>query len=129
MPTIRCGDRIVRAGIFSMVLLATACASTRGPIVDKQGVNEAQYQQDLAACQQYADQVRVGGKALAGAAGGAAVGAALGEIFESGRGGGARRGASGGAVVGGAKGAASGVQERNEVVKNCLRGRGYSVLN
>ena len=34
-----------------------------------------------------------------------------------------------GAVLGGAQSARMGVQERDEVVTRCLRGRGYRVLN
>ena len=41
----------------------------------------------------------------------------------------AARGAGVGAVSGGAKGASQGEQDEVRVVKNCLRGRGYRVLN
>ena len=41
----------------------------------------------------------------------------------------AERAAGVGGVIGGAKGAGSGLRERDRVVKNCLRGRGYRVLN
>jgi uncharacterized protein YcfJ len=34
-----------------------------------------------------------------------------------------------GGAVGGAEGAGSGLRERDRVVKNCLAGRGYPVLN
>ena len=115
---------LATAGIASVLL--AGCAS-RGPIVDTQGVNAAQYQQDLAQCEQYADQVGVGRSAAGGALGGAAIGALIGSIF--GNSDTAKRTGGAGAVVGGAKGAAKGAQEKDQVVKNCLRGRGYRVLN
>jgi hypothetical protein len=34
-----------------------------------------------------------------------------------------------GAIIGGAKGVGKGVHERRTVVRNCLRNRGYAVLN
>ena len=107
-----------------------SCASTPGkPIVDMKGVNPYQYEEDLAECSTYADEVEVAGKAVGGAAAGAAVGVAIGAIWDGYRGNSPERGAATGAVLGGAGGTASGVSERSRVVKNCLRGRGYRVLN
>ena len=59
-------------------------------VVDKQGIDEAQYQQDLSDCRAIADEVSTGRDA--GKAGDAE-------------------------------------QEKSQVVKNCMRGRGYRVLN
>jgi hypothetical protein len=98
-------------------------------IVDMKGVNAYQYEQDLAECADYADEVNVASKTAGGAAAGAAVGAAVGVIWDGYRGNSPERGAATGAVVGGAGGAGSGLNERSQVVKNCLRGRGYRVLN
>jgi outer membrane lipoprotein SlyB len=113
--------------IILMVLIASGCASRRGPVVDMKGVDQAKYEADLADCQKYADQVMgAGGGAVAGAAVGAGVGYAVG------RGVGVRDPSAvgrGGAVVGGAKGAAGGAKNRQGVVSKCLAGRGYSVLN
>jgi len=110
--------------------LITGCAG-RGPaggvIVDTKGVDPYQYQTDLAECEAYADQVRVGEKAVTGAAAGAVVGGLVGAaVGDSDT---AKRSAGAGAVVGGAKGTYHGVDERQQVVRNCLRNRGYSVLN
>jgi len=52
------------------------------------------------------------------------VGAAIGAITGS-----AGRGAGIGAVTGGAESARISERERANVVSNCLRGRGYRVLN
>ena len=108
-------------------LLLSACASTDRVIVDKQNVDEAQYQRDLADCQATADQVGTGRDAAEGAVGGALIGGVLGAIF--GNSGTAGRMAGGGAVVGGASKAGGAQQEKQQVLKNCMRGRGYRVLN
>lgn len=118
------------ATLFVVFTGLTGCATTdeiNKPIVDMKGVNRQQYQSDLSDCSQYANQVATGAKAGAGAVGGAVVGGALGAVF--GGGSGAGEGAAAGAVVGGARGVGKGVQERSSVIKNCLRNRGYSVLN
>lgn len=115
---------------LSLVVLAAlalgACAS-RGPIVDTQNTDMARYEQDLAQCRAYAGQVNTGTEAGKGAVGGAAVGAVLGAIV--GNSSTAARGAGVGGVLGGARGASRGAGEKDAVVKNCLRGRGYRVLN
>ncbi len=108
-------------------LLAAGCANK--PIVDMKGVNRAQYDQDLTECRQYQDEVAVGQKAIGGAAAGAAVGAAIGVIWDGHDGHNVGRDAGTGAVLGGAGGAAAGANEKDQVLKNCLRGRGYRVLN
>ena len=87
-------------------------------VVDKQGIDEAQYQQDLSDCRAVAAE---------GAAGGAIIGGILGAIF--GNSGTAGRMAGGGAVIGAAGKAGDAEQEKSQVVKNCMRGRGYRVLN
>ncbi|WP_232802423.1 glycine zipper family protein [Alloalcanivorax mobilis] len=108
-------------------LLLSACASTDRVIVDQKGVDPAQYQQDLNECQQVADQVGTGRDATEGAVGGAVIGGLLGAIF--GNSSTAGMGAGAGAVVGGAGKAGDAQQEKKQVLKNCMRGRGYRVLN
>jgi outer membrane lipoprotein SlyB len=113
----------------TLIVLLTGCAgrAARGPIVDMKGVDPAQYRIDLMECQQYADEVAVGGRAAGGAAVGAAVGGLIGAaVGDSGT---AKRSAGAGAVVGGARGTGDALQERQAVVRNCLRNRGYAVLN
>ena len=117
-------------GLIITLISLTACAGNGNPggaIVDMQGVDPYQYRVDAEECEAYADQVQVGQKVLVGAAAGAAVGGVLGAIFEDGDA--VQRGAGGGAVIGGAKGAGEGIHERRRVVRNCLRNRGYAVLN
>jgi hypothetical protein len=107
------------------LLSLAACSGATGPIIDTKGVNMARYDQDLAECETYAQQVSTGTAVGKGAAGGAAVGAAIGAIAGSSAG----KGAGIGAVTGGAESARISDRERSEVVRNCLRGRGYRVLN
>ncbi len=112
----------------------SACSSTAQPIVDTKGVNSTQYNQDNYECQQYANQVSPVGDAAVGAVGGAATGAALGAITGALVGGvGVGEGAAFGAATGGALGlgggAVTGVQNQRQVYRNCMAGRGYSVLN
>ena len=99
-----------------------------GVIVDMKGVDRARYENDIAECSAYVDQVAVGEKAAVGAAGGAVVGGLIGAAVGGSRDS-AKEGAGAGAVVGGAKGTLHGVRERRQVMRNCLRNRGYSVLN
>lgn len=112
--------------LLSLSVLS-ACTTTDEIIIDEKGVNMTRYAEDKAECEQYAEQVQTGEKALRGAASGAVVGGAVGAIV--GNSGGAGRGAGVGAVTGGARGVAEGAREEVEVVKRCLRGRGYRVLN
>ena len=112
---------------FLVSLIAAAgCSGRRADVViDPAGVDMGRYQQDLAECQDISKQVR--GKAAGGAVGGAVVGGAVGGIV--GNSDTAGKGAGVGAVTGVARGAAATRQERQLVIKNCLRNRGYKVLN
>jgi outer membrane lipoprotein SlyB len=119
--------------VVLLILLAVGCSSQSGNvgsdgiIVDTKGVDMQQYYQDLQECRSYAAQVPVAEKTAKTAAGGAVIGGVVGAIV--GDSSTAKKGAGVGAVTGAAKGAGSGYRERNRVVKNCLRGRGYRVLN
>ena len=116
----------MRGSLLTLVVAMLAgCSSSTAPIIDTKGVNMTQYQQDLAECEAYSAQVRSGEGIAKGTAGGAAVGGAIGAIA----GGSAAKGAGIGAVSGGAESARIADREKADVVKNCLRGRGYRVLN
>ena len=107
--------------------LAASCTTTDEIIIDEKGVNMSHYEADLADCQGYSEQVAVEEKGARGAASGAVVGGLIGAV-----GGGhysAEEGAGVGAITGGAKGLNEGSRDEVRVVKNCLRGRGYRVLN
>jgi outer membrane lipoprotein SlyB len=117
----------------AMATLA-GCAQTYQPVVDTRGHDSARYQQDLFECRQYAEQVSPAGKAAVTGVGGAAAGAALGAITGAlvggvGAGEAAAVGAATGGAVGVGAGAYSGVNDQQQIIDNCLRGRGYNVLN
>lgn len=114
---------VVIAPFFALV----ACTTTDEIIIDQKGVNMSAYQQDLVECQSYAGGVKTEEKMVKGAASGAVVGGLVGAI--TGGGDGAAKGAGVGAVGGGARGANQGEKSEVQVVKRCLSGRGYRVLN
>ncbi len=123
----------------SSILVATAflasCVSSYDPVVDfKASRNTSQaYDQNLRECQALAEQSGspVEDAAVAGV-GAAALGAALGAISGAILGGGAGTGAAAGAAIGGTAGVAgggvAGVADQRTIVRNCLRGRGYAVV-
>ena len=109
------------------VVFLVGCA-TRGanyvPVVDTKYKDPAALQNDTRECQQYALQRA---NAEQGAIAGALVGALLGAVI-------APRGqrnyvAGQGALIGGAGGAASANETQETIIKRCLAGRGYNVLN
>ena len=118
---------------ITIVLLLTACSSNQrvpgqtGVIVDTKGVDMSGYEQDLSDCYAYADEVPVGEKVVAGTVVGAAVGGVVGAVVGDSRT--AEKVAGVGAVKGALKGTGSGLSERDRVIKRCLQGRGYRVLN
>ncbi len=122
-------SRLTISLIASAVHL-TACAGAEvRPIVDMNGVNEARYEKDLAECQDYAKQATgMGGTAAKGAGAGAVVGGLLGLVTGSNTTG-IVQAAGAGAVICCAGGAYKGNGSQEAVVKKCLVGRGYKVLN
>ena len=103
----------------------TGCARRAQVIIDPEGVDMGLYRADLADCQNIARQVD--SKVGSGIVGGAIVGAIAGSIIGGSRT--AEKTAQLGALSGGVKGGAHTRQERIRVIKNCMRDRGYRVLN
>ena len=111
-----------------LTALLAACADMGAdvdPILD--GAPRAQFQSDLAACRSLArSQSQLDHETMAAAAIGAGMGGVLGEIDDEGD-------ALGGAVVGALAGAAAGASAasdtREDIVLNCLRGRGHAGVN
>ena len=108
--------------VLTATTLISACASK--PIIDTQNVNMVQYQKDLADCENIAEQVESGKITAKSAAFGTGVGAAHGAID-----GDIGNSAAHGAVTGAAGGLLKSDNEKARVTKNCLRYRGYRVLN
>lgn len=124
--------KYMRSGvaILASVTLLGGCASTGTgsnfrPIVDSKGVDLNRYEADLQECQAYAKSSPNAGKS---GAGGAAVGAALGLALALIGGDKKLASAGTGAVIGGAAGAAAGEGSQRDIIRNCLTGRGYKVL-
>jgi outer membrane lipoprotein SlyB len=107
-----------------VLLTVTACAAQPNPIIDTKGVDMAAFRRDLAECQRYAEEVPMGAAAAKGAVAGGAYGAAVGSI--NGR---ASEGAGTGAISGAAWSMLEADREKQRVVKRCVAGRGYRVLN
>lgn len=111
--------------IFLLVALALAgCAAHPDPIVDMKGVDPEQFARDRAECEEYTEQILVSQGVARGGTTGAAVGAVAGAIN-----GDVARGAANGALYGGTRSGLDADREKQRVFKNCLRGRGYRVLN
>jgi len=107
------------------VALVAGCAHTGQnyrPIVD---TTSERYEQDLRECQAFAAQRM---DAAQGAAAGALLGALLGAVLSRAAGGSGNRGAATGAVAGGTAFAGQAENSQRSIIKRCLTGRGYSVL-
>jgi outer membrane lipoprotein SlyB len=116
--------RILLCITLGTITLSSGCASSKSkPIIDPAGVDMAQYDTDVVECEQIATQVDQ--KAGAGAVEGAVIGGVLGAVFDNDVG----EAAAAGAIIGGVKGGSSTEKEKSNVVKNCLRDRGYKILN
>ncbi|MCW8900287.1 MAG: glycine zipper family protein [Gammaproteobacteria bacterium] len=117
--------KLLLLSLVVSLFVASGCARRAQIIIDPNGVDMSRYHQDLAECQNLARQVD--SKVGEGVVGGAVVGAIAGSII-----GGSRttdKMAKLGALSGGLQGGAATRYERIKVVKNCLRNRGYQVLN
>lgn len=113
--------------IIAIAVCVLASCSSKRLIVDTKGVDMSRYGDDLVECQEYAEQVPVGEEVAKGAARGGIIWGAIGAIFGNSRS--VARSAGAGAVTGAAHGGAKAGQEKREVVKTCMHGRGYKVLN
>ncbi|MEM8493276.1 MAG: glycine zipper family protein [Pseudomonadota bacterium] len=125
-PSIRVA--IANVLLLPLLLGLAACTTTDEIIIDERGVDLARYEADKADCEGYSEGVRTGTKAGKGAASGAVVGGVVGGIVDDSSEG-IARGAGVGAVSGAVRGLSEGERQEVQVVKRCLRGRGYRVLN
>ncbi|EGQ8805380.1 glycine zipper family protein [Vibrio parahaemolyticus] len=112
-----------------------ACAYNQKPVVDMTNVDQAQYEQDFAYCQGYAEKVdkteAAKSDATNSAMTGALIGAAAGAL-EDGIGG-AAVGAVAGSAVGAGAGALGGANDSTKtqalVLRKCLQNKGYTVYD
>ena len=68
-------------GAIGRCCVLSGCLSHPEPLIDTQGVNMAQLEQDLETCEGYGDQVRIENGVAKGTVAGGAVGAATGAVF------------------------------------------------
>ena len=130
-----CGGRRWLKSTTLIALVAGGLAACAGadyqPVVDMTGHTQAQYDRDLAQCQEKARSVRnnddeaedAGLGALGGAAGGAVLGAIGGNA-----GLGAGVGALAGLVGGGGYKEAQTENREQRIITNCMRARGFTIL-
>lgn len=114
-----------------IVSLLAGCAATSGanyrPIIDAQGVDFNRYEHDLRECQSYATQTAGAGES---AAAGALAGALLGGVLAAAAGKNYSRSSTArvGAVTGAVGAGAEGETNQRNIIRRCLAGRGYRVL-
>ena len=111
---------------LAAIMLLSGCSSQR-IIIDEKGTDMSNYDSDLVECQAYADQVPKGSEVAKGTVGGALIGGTIGAIVDNSRT--AGRAAGAGAVTGAVRGGSKAENEKDRVLKNCLRNRGYKILN
>ncbi len=122
-------NKLLTLSLLAITVTVGCAGADVRPLVDMKGVNQSAYENDLSECQAYAKQQSgMGETAAKGAGAGAVVGGLLG-LVTGGNKTGIVQAAGAGAVIGGAGGAFTGNQAQEAVVKRCLSGRGYKVLN
>ena len=117
--------------VILATMLLSACATYR-PMVDMQEKEQWKYNSDVMECQQYAERVDPGSSALLGAGVGAGVGAALGAIVGAFFGCPGETAAFGAALFGasgGIQGAAGAGRTQKDIIRRCMQGRGWNVLD
>jgi uncharacterized protein YcfJ len=116
----------VKKIILPACLLGLLSACAHEPIVDRHGVDEDLYHQDLAECRAYAEEADTLGETTKRAAVGAAIGTTVGAIIGNHHT--AERGAGVGAVAGGTRGFRDAEHRKEHVLYRCMEKRGYEVL-
>ena len=120
----------MRAFVFlascSLAMLLAGCAAHPDPIIDTKGVDPDLMAADWDDCEAYSEEVSVARGTAKGAGLGAAVGAVVGSIDGRGSVG---QDAAYGAVYGATDSGLEADRDKQGVFKQCMRGRGYRVLN
>lgn len=115
---------ITFVSLLCLSAIISGCAAHPDPIVDMQGVDQDEFDQDWQECDAYTEEILIAKGIAKGAATGAAVGAISGAIS-----GDVGDGAAYGGLYGGTRSGLDADEQRQMVFKRCLRGRGYRVLN
>lgn len=119
-----------RIAILGLCLVAqSAVAIDYRPLVDEEAIaDRGRYEQDLIACRGYANRLSPGQNAVSGAIAGALLGAAIGAALGD-RGSIARSTAGYGAISGATAAAGGTYNTQINVIRNCMMGRGYMILD
>jgi hypothetical protein len=112
--------------LLVLTALGTGCAAHPDPIIDTKGVDPEQLAEDWEECEAYTEEILIAQGVGKGAALGSVVGAATGAVSNRREVGEA---AGVGAIYGGTRSGLEADREQQKVFKNCMRGRGYRVLN
>jgi uncharacterized protein YcfJ len=126
--------RISWIAVMGLVAITVfGCATRYVPLVDPATIHDrAKYDGDLSECATIADENVRRHRAATGAVGGALWGAGIGAVLSWIFGGSGGTGAAAGAVVGGVSGGASGASaaatDYETIYRNCMIGRGWTVL-
>ena len=103
------------------------CAAHPDPIIDMQGVDLEEFDQDWVECESYTNEVSMTKGVAKGAGLGAAIGAVAGAV--GGNSDDVAEGAAWGSVYGGTRSGLDADRDKQMVFKRCMAGRGYRVLN
>jgi len=118
--------------LIIMSFLTISCVSNNSssilsmnkPIIDTKGVDMTLYETDLEECKAYSNDISTVKSIAKGSAAGAAVGVVIEAISNK------RKDAIEiGAVSGGTQSGLRATREKEQILKRCLKGRGYKVLN
>jgi len=119
-------NRVLQLTVIMTAAVLAGCAAHPDPIIDTKGVNPDKLAQDWDECEAFTHEIDISTGVAKGASLGGAVGAATGaasnrrEVDEA---------AGLGAIYGGTRSGLEADREKQKVFKNCMRGRGYRVLN
>jgi len=126
MDSVNMKKSLIQYASLLVVVAIVGCAgATYRPIMDTQGVDLNRLESDLQQCQQYA---KLTNDAASSAAIGATAGAVLGSVLAGVAGGDRSMTAKVGAIEGAIAGGASGETNQRNIIRRCMSGRGYRVL-
>ena len=123
---IMCKSLTTKVLSIAVVASIVGCAGPAyRPIIDTQGVDFNRYEADLRDCQSFSTQTA---DAATSGAVGAAAGAVLGSVLAGVSGDNRKSSAELGAIAGAIIGGAGGETNQRNIIRRCLAGRGYRVL-
>ena len=118
---------ILCCGLLASCSMGLLDKSADQIIVDTKGLDLNEYERDLSQCDALAQQINISKRTRDRAIGGVVVGSVVGAILSDSDSAKKIGGTAG--VVGGVKGNVQARKEQQKVIKRCLQGRGYKVLN